>query len=82
MTSWDTCTDRCRCEASLFWKGHGDHGLLENWKKAVSPVCCPRGQEEESGELQVVQPCLDSWESVERTNPENYFQAHEGQESD
>lgn len=57
-------------------------GLLENWKKAIISICCPRGQKEESGELQVVQPPLDSWESVETTIPGNYFQVHEGAERD
>lgn len=55
--------------------------LLENWKKIITSICCPRGQEEESGEPQLVQPPLDSWESVE-TIPGNSFQVQEGQESD
>lgn len=66
MSLWGQCL--------LFWKGHGDHGLLENWKKTTTSICCPGGQEEESWELQAVQPPLDYWESVEATIPGNSCQ--------
>lgn len=55
MISQEAHADQYPCKGSLYYNiGKArvtDHGILENWKKAITSICCPRRQKEESGEL-------------------------------
>ena len=67
---------------SIFERSWWSGGAPEDWKKASVTHIHKKGKREESGTLKACQAYFDLWEGDAATNPENYFQTHEGQQGD